>query len=70
MNKDVIETLSLDIFIDYLTDSDIPLPELDSKTHAEVEKIALCFLSHKNHISLLISRGQDRVVNLILGATK
>ena len=49
VNKDVIETLSLDVFIDALTDSDIRLwvRELISKTLAEVGKIALCLESYK-----------------------
>ena len=49
VNKDVIETLSLDVFIDALTDSDIRLRvrELGPKTLAEVEKIALRLESHK-----------------------
>ena len=49
VNKDVIETLPLDVFIDPLTDSDIRLGvrELGPKTLAEVDKIALRLKSHK-----------------------
>lgn len=49
VNKDVIETLSLDNFIDALTDSDIRLRvrELGPKTLAEAERVALRLESHK-----------------------
>ena len=49
MNKDVIKTLFLDVFIDALTDSDIRLRvrEFGPKTLAEVEKIAPRLEFHK-----------------------
>ena len=48
VNKAVIETLSLDVFIDALKDSDIRLRfrELGPKTFAAVENIALRLKSH------------------------
>ena len=49
MNKDVIKTLFLDVFIGALTDSDIRLRvrEFGPKTLAEVEKIAPRLEFHK-----------------------
>ena len=49
VNKDVIETLSIDIFIDALTDSEIRLRvrELGPKTLADAERTALRLESHK-----------------------
>ena len=49
VNKDVIETLSIDIFIDALTDSEIRLRvrELGQKTLADAERTALRLESHK-----------------------
>ncbi|MCG7879552.1 MAG: hypothetical protein N0C90_24955, partial [Candidatus Thiodiazotropha endolucinida] len=49
VNKDVIETLSLDNFIDALTDSDLRLRvrELGPKSLADAERIALRLESHK-----------------------
>lgn len=49
VNKDVIETLSLDNFIDALTDSDIRmrLRELGPKSLAEAEQIAVRMEAHK-----------------------
>ena len=47
MNKDVIETLAIDNFIDALTDPDILLRvrELDPKTLTHADRIALRFES-------------------------
>lgn len=49
VNKDVIETLSLDNFVDALTDSDIRLRvrELGPKSLAEAEQIAVRMEAHK-----------------------
>ena len=49
VNKDVIETLSIDIFIDALTDSEIRLRvrELGPRTLADAERTALRLESHK-----------------------
>ena len=49
INKDVIETLYIDIFIDALTDSEIRLrvKELGPKTLADAERTALRLESHK-----------------------
>ena len=49
VNKDVIETLSIDIFIDALTDSEIRLRvrELGLRTLADAERTALRLESHK-----------------------
>ncbi|MEW8544977.1 MAG: hypothetical protein AB2693_15740, partial [Candidatus Thiodiazotropha sp.] len=59
VNKDVIETLSVDIFIDALTDSEIRLRvrELGPKTLADAERTALRLESHK-----IADRQRSRVV--------
>lgn len=62
VNKDVIETLSIDNFIDALTDSDIRLRvrELGPKTLAEAERTALRLESHK-----IADRQRSRLVGQI-----
>ena len=59
LNKDVIEILAIDNFVDALTDSDIRLPvrELGPKTLAGAERTALRLESHKiadKHLSRLV----------------
>ena len=61
MNKDVIETLAIDNFVDALTDSAIRLRvrELGPKTLADAERTALRLESHKiadKHCSRLVGQ--------------
>ncbi|MCG7876662.1 MAG: hypothetical protein N0C90_10055 [Candidatus Thiodiazotropha endolucinida] len=62
VNKDVIETLSIDHFIDALSDSDIRLRvrELGPKTLADAERTALRLESHK-----IADRQRSRLVGQI-----
>ncbi|MCG8047769.1 MAG: hypothetical protein N0E48_19440, partial [Candidatus Thiodiazotropha endolucinida] len=62
VNKEVIETLSIDNFIDALSDSDIRLRvrELGPKTLAEAERTALRLESHK-----IADRQRSRLVGQI-----
>ena len=62
VNKDVIETLSIDIFIDALTDSEIRLRvrELGQKTLADAERTALRLESHK-----IADKQRSRLVGIL-----
>ena len=62
VHKDMIETLSIDHFVDALTDSDIRLRvrEFDSKTLADAERTAHRLESHK-----IADKQRNRIVGLI-----